>query len=179
MNEKYIKEVMKYINVSRKNKKRIKEDLEQRLQDALYDNPYFNPYNDLGSPKEYAEEFMDNIEESHIFIQSSTGQPYEYISPKTLFGLPVIHINTGGSNRRPRKAKGIIAIGDIAQGFVAIGGISFGLVSLGGISFGLVGVGGIAFGLASVGGVSIGLVAVGGVAYALSHAFGGIINILK
>lgn len=39
---------------------------------------------------------------------------YEYKSRRTLFGLPLVHIHFGG--RRVCRAKGIIAIGDIATG---------------------------------------------------------------
>ena len=45
---------------------------------------------------------------------------YEYKSKHTLFGLPLVHINCGYGLRR---AKGVIAIGNIATGIVALGGI--------------------------------------------------------
>ena len=59
---------------------------------------------------------------------------------------------------RPRVARGIIAIGNIAVGVVAIAGLSCGLVTLGGASIGLLfAVGGAAFGFGiSVGGLAVG-----------------------
>lgn len=114
---------------------------------------------------------------------------YEYISERKLFGLPLVHIHLGFGLCR---AKGIIAIGNIATGFIAIGGLSVGLFALGGLALGLsvlggfalggVAVGGLVLGLLAVGGISIGLFAIGGVGvgyYALGglavgrYAFGG------
>ena len=116
---------------------------------------------------------------------------YEYKSKRTLFGLPLVHINCGPGIHW---ARGIIAIGDIATGFVALGGIAAGLVSLGALSLGLlfalgalsvgmisigglaIGVtawGGFAFGVLSVGGLSWGVYAAGGVATASKVAVGG------
>jgi len=61
---------------------------------------------------------------------------YEYRSKTELFGLPLVHIASGFNplTRRPRLAKGIIAIGNIAVGGLAVGGLSFGVVSLGGLA---------------------------------------------
>ena len=117
---------------------------------------------------------------------------YEYKSKRTLFGLPLVHINCGPG---VHWARGIIAIGDIATGFVAMGGIAAGLISLGALSLGLllalgalsVGIvsiggaalgltawGGFAFGVLSVGGLSWGVYAAGGVATASEVAVGGV-----
>ena len=117
---------------------------------------------------------------------------YEYKSKRTLFGLPLVHINCGPG---VHWARGIIAIGDIATGLVALGGIAVGLFSLGAVSLGLllalgalcVGIisigglalgltawGGIAFGVLSVGGLSLGVYAAGGVATASKVAVGGV-----
>ena len=74
---------------------------------------------------------------------------YEYKSRRTLFGLPLLHINVG---HRDHWARGIIAIGNIATGFVALGGVAVGLLSLGGVSFGLL----LALGAVALGGASIG-----------------------
>lgn len=87
---------------------------------------------------------------------------YEYKSKRTLFGLPLVHINCGYG---PRWARGIIAIGNIATGFLALGGLSVGLLSLGGVSLGLLlALGGLALGSVSIGGAAIGLMAWGGFA---------------
>lgn len=90
------------------------------------------------------------------------GWHYEYKSERTLFGLPLIHVNFG---RRDHWARGIIAIGNIATGFVALGGVAVGLLSLGGVSFGLLlALGAVALGGVSIGGVALGLLAWGGIA---------------
>ena len=60
---------------------------------------------------------------------------YEYKSRRTLWGLPLVHIHL--MSRGLCRAKGILAIGNVATGLVALGGFSFGLVSLGAISLGL------------------------------------------
>ena len=69
------------------------------------------------------------------------GWHYEYKSERTLFGLPLVHINLGRGNHW---ARGIVAIGNIATGFVALGGIAVGLLSLGAVSFGVYAAGGVA-----------------------------------
>lgn len=53
---------------------------------------------------------------------------YEYKSKRTLFGIPLVHINVG---RGIYVAKGVLAIGNIA-----VGGLSVGILSLGGLCFG-------------------------------------------
>src|SRR5687768_7360157 len=95
-----------------------------------------------------------------------------YRSKATLFGLPVIHIAMGPKNGEMRgKAKGIIAIGDVAIGGIAIGGMSCGVVAIGGLSVGVCAVGGVGIGLlAGVGGAAVGALAAGG------GAVGGLAN---
>lgn len=105
---------------------------------------------------------------------------YEYKSKKTIKGVPIIHINIGLGNK---KAKGIIAIGNIAQGFLAIGILSMGIFSMGGIGLGiftiaglalgiLVALGGMALGSLAIGGISIGIFAIGGIAIGI-YSIGG------
>ena len=117
---------------------------------------------------------------------------YEYKSKRTLFGLPLVHINMGFGLR---VARGIIAIGNISVGVLSIGGVALGVVSFGGLALGLLlvlagfGVGGIAFGGLAVGvlaaggiafgwfawgGISYGVYSVGGVAIASKVAMGGV-----
>lgn len=87
---------------------------------------------------------------------------YEYRSKRTLWGLPLVHINIGPRNCW---ARGIVAIGDIATGVVALGGIAAGLFSLGAVSLGLLlALGAVALGAVSIGGVALGLLAWGGIA---------------
>ena len=111
---------------------------------------------------------------------------YEYKSKRTLFGLPLVHINLGPGIHW---ARGIIAIGDIATGLVALGGIAVGLVSLGALSLGLllapgalsvgiVSVGGLAVGLMAWGGFAFGLLSVGGISCGV-YAAGGVVNASK
>jgi len=90
---------------------------------------------------------------------------YEYKSTRTFFGLPLVHINVGPGLYR---AKGIVAIGNMAAGVVAMGGLAAGLFTLGGVSLGLLlALGGAAIGGCSVGGLAIGLLAWGGGAVGL------------
>lgn len=86
---------------------------------------------------------------------------YEYKSKRTLFGLPLVHINLG---RGLCRAKGILAIGNLATGVFSVGILSVGLFSLGALALGALAFGGIAAGLLCAGGISVGLFAVGGVA---------------
>ena len=87
---------------------------------------------------------------------------YEYKSKRTLFGLPLVHINMGFG---PRVARGIIAIGNISIGVLSIGGLALGLVSFGGLALGLLLVlAGIGVGAVALGGLAVGVLAVGGVA---------------
>jgi hypothetical protein len=102
---------------------------------------------------------------------------YEYRSPITVFGLPLVHIVCGpGFNPvtgRMRVAKGIIAIGHVAVGVFAFGGVAIGAVSFGGLALGLVAIGGCAIGaLLALGGMALGLVAIGGGAFGY-YALGG------
>ncbi|TGA97132.1 XRE family transcriptional regulator [Sporolactobacillus shoreae] len=87
---------------------------------------------------------------------------YEFKSKRTLFGLPLVHINLGPGFC---VAKGILAIGTVSIGALSIGGISLGGLCLGGLSAGFLGFGGIVLGLIlAVGGLSIGALAIGGLA---------------
>ncbi|MFQ7078873.1 MAG: helix-turn-helix transcriptional regulator [Christensenellaceae bacterium] len=96
---------------------------------------------------------------------------FEYKSKRTLWGLPLVHINVGMGFYR---AKGIFAIGNLACGIVSVGCLSMGLLSFGALALGLlvlagVGIGGLAVGGAAagifaVGGVAVGFVAIGGAA---------------
>ena len=87
---------------------------------------------------------------------------YEYKSKRTLFGLPLVHVNVGHGDHW---ARGIIAVGDIATGVVALGGVAAGLFTLGGVSLGLLlALGALSIGTVSIGGVAIGLIVLGGVA---------------
>ena len=75
---------------------------------------------------------------------------FEYKSRRTLFGLPLVHVNVGRFCM-PR-ARGILAVGNVATGVFSLGFASAGLFSLGGASLGLFSLGGLALGLLAVGG---------------------------
>lgn len=136
------------------------------------------------------DELVGNEEEKKVGPKSNHWV-YEYISKRKVFGLPLVHIHFGSGFYR---AKGIIAIGNIATGFISIGLISCGilsggllsigllswaclsiglLLSLGAISIGALALGGVAIGLFSFGGLSIGLYSFGGCTIAKNIAFGG------
>jgi len=113
-------------------------------------------------------------------------QGKRYKSALTIFGLPLVHIAVGPyEDERRGRARGIIAIGDVATGFLAIGtalatgiiaiggGAAVGIVALGGgaaiglLTVASLAIGGLAFGGAAIGGIAIGggaagYIAVGG-----------------
>lgn len=102
---------------------------------------------------------------------------FEYRSTASIGNWPLIHICTGIDpiTMRPRMAKGIIAIGNIAVGGVAIAGLACGVVTVGGASCGvLFALGGLAVGFGiSIGGLAVGAIAVGGAAIGFIYAIGG------
>lgn len=53
---------------------------------------------------------------------------YEYKSKRTVFGMPLVHVNIGSGLY---KAKGFVAVGMISKGIISIGVVSLGLVSFG------------------------------------------------
>lgn len=94
---------------------------------------------------------------------------YEYRSAAVVGGLPLVHINVGRTRGRFGlrlcRAKGVVAIGNVATGVVAVGGFAAGALSVGGICAGLVSLGGLALGLPlAIGSVAVGIVALGGCA---------------
>ncbi len=114
---------------------------------------------------------------------------YEYKSKKMIGNLPLLHINLGVGLHR---AKGVIAIGTVAQGLLAIGYVAmgglclglvslglfafavlaFGLISFGSFSFGVISFGAFAFGIFSIGAVSVGQFAFGASAHGAQVAIG-------
>lgn len=129
------------------------------------------------------DELLDNEEfvnkEETKKVQKSFG--IEYVSKKKIKGIPLVHINLGFGMK---KAKGIIAIGNIANGIISLGMlstgiISFGVLSIGLLSFGsfalglLLAIGGLSLGTIAIGGVTVGIFAIGGVAIGL-YSLGGV-----
>jgi hypothetical protein len=103
-----------------------------------------------------------------------------YRSKATLFGLPVIDVALGPRDGEVRgKARGIIAIGDIATGGIAVGGVARGVVALGGLAIGLFALGGGAVGLVTAtGGAAIGGLAAGGGAAGILATGGGAVGVV-
>ena len=87
---------------------------------------------------------------------------YEYQSQRTLWGLPLVHIHF--RDRGLVRARGIIALGNVATGLISCGIFSTGVLSLGVLSLGLLSLGCLAAGLAALGCVAIGTIALGGIA---------------
>lgn len=88
-----------------------------------------------------------------------------YRSSIVVFGLPLVDIALGpGDDGKPGRAKGIIAIGDVAAGWLAIGGFARGLIAIGGMALGIFAMGGCAVGVIALGGGALGGVALGGAA---------------
>lgn len=111
------------------------------------------PNNDTGM--DYAPPVTTTVDLKSLFH-------YEYKSKRTLFGLPLVHINVG---RGLYVAKGIIAVGNIAVGALSLGILALGGLCLGALSLGLISLAGMALGLLlAVGGLAAGTVAIGGVA---------------
>lgn len=106
---------------------------------------------------------------------TASAQPlWEYRSRAAWLGLPLVHIQVGGSMARLRQpvkawlAVGQCAVGALfASGRVAIAPLSMGFLAVGLVPFGL-----LAAGVFSIGGVSLGLWAFGGLA-AGWQAYGG------
>jgi transcriptional regulator with XRE-family HTH domain len=136
---------------------------------------------------------QDKSEAAHEYVINYPRRHYEYKSKRTLLGLPFVHINVGYGMY---KAKGILAIGNIAIGVVAFGAVSVGVLALGGLALGLIALaclgfgglvfagisagviafGGVAIGVCAIGGVAVGIYSMGGVAFASKIAIGGIAN---
>lgn len=99
------------------------------------------------------------------------GSFYEYKSQKTVWGMPLVHINIGMGKR---EAKGIIAVGNTAKGVVAVGLAALGLVSVGIANVGLISIGLVSVGLLlSIGALSVGAISIGAAAVGV-FALGGI-----
>ena len=180
--DEYIKIFIRNINASRKIKKKIKEDISERIDIAISEDPFYNLVIEMGEPEELAQDFMENLVNKGTYVNYGfeiriSDKSYEYKSETTIFGIPLIHINTGG-NHGNKVAKGIIAVGDIAFGVFAVGGIGVGVVAVGALGIGVIAIGGIALGGLAVGGIAIGVFALGGIAVGILKALGGISYLL-
>ncbi|MFH1748964.1 MAG: hypothetical protein ABIG44_18175 [Planctomycetota bacterium] len=117
------------------------------------------------------------VADVHTTDPTAHGIGRRWQSKTKIFGWPLVHIAQGPhGEEKIGKARGVIAIGDVAVGGVAIGGMSFGVVAIGGLSVGLVSIAGLAIGLLALGGLAIGGAAVGGGAVGGIVAGGGAIG---
>ncbi len=89
---------------------------------------------------------------------------FEYKSEKMVRGVPLVHINFGVGHC---KAKGIIAIGNVAQGVIAVGFLSAGVLTCGLLTAGLLAIGTIAAGLFSFGSFSVGVISFGAFSFGI------------
>ena len=128
--------------------------------------------------------------------QAQTAREIRYIPYRTLFGLPLVHINIGRwiPGQKLHRARGVLAIGTSASGIFALGVLSSGIFSIGvlsagipslgalaaglllacgGFSVGAVAIGGFSLGIFAVGGCAIGVYSIGGLAVAQKIAAGG------
>ncbi len=97
----------------------------------------------------------DDVEPVHVRPKRPH---FEYKSKKTIKGIPLVHVNFGPGLYR---AKGILAIGNIATGVLAIGFLSAGIVDVGLLAFGVLAIGTVALGLISMGTLAVGCIAMG------------------
>lgn len=84
---------------------------------------------------------------------------YEYKSERTLWGMPLVHINLCANGFC--WARGVVAVGNFSTGLISVGAISAGLFSFGALSAGLLALGAMTLGLVSAGAVAVGLLAFG------------------
>ncbi len=199
---KYIDMVMSLLECDASYKRRIKEDLYIMLEEKRVQKGGLAAETLLGDPFTLANEFAENFDLEVKDTKESDNRAdfkyglsrrgnfrygyygHEYKSKKTLFGIPLVHVNY----KSPfAVAKGIIAVGPVAIGGVACGGIGAGILSFSGLSIGLLlalgglgislffALGGMAVaGILAVGGMALsGLVAIGGFATSSLIAIGG------
>ena len=93
-----------------------------------------------------------------VIVQRQTFE-YEYKSQRSWRGLPLVHVHIG---IKPVRAKGVIAIGNIAQGIIAIGIVGVGVVTLAVVGVGLLlAIGTTVVGCIALGSIAIGIIAMG------------------
>lgn len=161
----YANTVISYLECDEKTRRRIKEDIVEMLYERQEASSTNDPYELLGDPYTISQEFEENI-------PPIPPKRKVYITPWSIFGLPLLHI----SFTRNVVAKGIVAIGYRSVGIVSIGAVSIGLISIGAVSVGIFALGGLALAVSSaLGGLAIAYdIAIGGLAIAKSLAIGGV-----
>lgn len=129
--------------------------------------------------KESIEEPTATSEEKpHILSISLSRFTFEYKSKRTLWGMPLVHINWGlgrtakGVFAIGLKAKGIISFGILSMGIISLGVLSLGIISLGVLALGLLGIGAFGFGAFAMGAISVGLFSTGALSVGYFYAYG-------
>jgi hypothetical protein len=136
----------------------------------------------LGVPAQWAAD-SDNTLANRIAAQVVTRLSCRGVrrrSKRTFIGLPLWDIAYGPDIEKGEKrgrARGIIALGDVATGWLAIGGLARGGIALGGVAFGGIAIGGCAVGVLASGGAAIGGIAIGGGALGIVAIGGGMIGV--
>ena len=134
-----------------------------------------NPQAPAADPAASAIQAAHDAQEAARSAAASWSANYEYKSPRTLFGRPLVHVAYGRdpATGQVRVARGIIAMGQKAVGVIAIGGYARGLFAFGGVAIGGIAFGGLALGFFAFAGLALGLVSVGGLSIGLLLALGG------
>ena len=105
------------------------------------------------------------------------GSGKRYRSSIVILGLPLVHIALGPHEDEKRgRARGIIAIGDVATGCLAIGGVARGIIAFGGLALGFITFGGMSVGVVAMGGWAVGGIATGGGALGIVATGGGAVG---
>ena len=103
-------------------------------------------------------DFEKNGHTQQVIVHRQTFE-YEYKSQKSWRGLPLVHVHIG---IRPVRAKGVIAIGNIAQGVIAIGIVGMGVITFAVVGLGLfLAIGSIVMGGIALGSLAVGIIAMG------------------
>lgn len=129
------------------------------IDSLVRENIELDTLENLNKKEKDSEDFNKKKTQIVVNLNSRWTIEHEYKSKATLFGIPFIHVNLG---RGLKKAKGIIAVGNISCGIISIGFMSFGILSMGFMSIGLISLALLAIGfLLAVGVISLGIFSIG------------------
>ena len=113
--------------------------------------------------KEEEEAYWEKKEPREVYHRDRRFH-YEYKSKKMIGKLPLVHINLGTGIYR---AKGVIAVGTVAQGGFAVGLAAMGGFSIGIVSLGLLALANLAFGIIAFGSFAVGVISIGAFAFGI------------
>ncbi len=99
---------------------------------------------------------------------------YEYRSPIRIAGWPLLHVAFGKDHAtgKMKRARGVVAVGNIATGGLALGNVARGIVSFGVLSIGVISGGVLSIGLLSFGVLGLALLCATGVMTFAPYSFG-------